>query len=452
MFTLMQDIRFAFRLLAKSPGFTTIAILTLALGIGANTAIFSVVNGVLLRPLPFHDPSRLVLIAEKSPFPVVSTSYENFSDWRDQSNSFERMQAVRSGAITLTGAGEPERLNVQMATAGLFSMLGINAQVGRTFLPEEDRAGGAPVVLLSYGLWQRRFGGSTEILGKSINLDTRPYTVVGVLPAGFQVFQSADVFLPFAPWAATLPQDRNWHPGILALGRLKPGVSREQANSEMIGVTKRLEQQYPLYNTGTSASVVGLQDQIVQNSRPALLLLLGAVSFVLLIACVNVANLLLARSASRGREVAIRTALGAGRGRVIRQLLTESVMLSLAGGVLGIFIAWASIGPLLKIASGSVPQGAPIGLDTGVLVFTAAVALLTGLLFGIVPALRTAKLDLREALNEGIARLYFRTRPASPSRRAGRHGNRAGAVASRRLWLTLAQFFPAPGSPSGFSA
>jgi putative ABC transport system permease protein len=240
MFRLMQDIRFAFRLLAKSPGFTSIAILTLALGIGANTAIFSVVNGVLLRPLPFRDPARLVLIAEKSPFPVVSTSYENFSDWRDQSNSFERMQAVRSGAITLTGAGEPERLNVQMTTAGLFSMLGINPQVGRTFLPEEDRAGGTPVVLLSYGLWQRRFGGSTEILGKPINLDTRPYTVVGVLPAGFQVFQSADVFLPFAPWAATLPQDRNWHPGILALARLKPGVSKEQANTEMIGVTKRL--------------------------------------------------------------------------------------------------------------------------------------------------------------------------------------------------------------------
>ena len=427
MFRLLQDIRFAFRLLAKSPGFTAIAILTLALGIGANTAIFSVVNGVLLRPLPFRDPARLVLIAEKSSFPVISTSYENFCDWRDQSSSFERMQAVRSGAITLTGAGEPERLNVQMTTAGLFSMLGINAQVGRTFLPEEDRAGGTPVVLLSYGLWQRRFGGSMEILGKPINLDTRPYTVVGVLPAGFQVFQSVDVFLPFAPWAATLPQDRNWHPGILALARLKPGVSREQANTEMIGVTKRLEQQYPLYNTGTSAGVVGLQDQIVQNSRPALLLLLGAVSFVLLIACVNVANLLLARSASRGREVAIRTALGAGRGRVIRQLLTESVMLSLAGGILGVFIAWSSIGPLLKIASGSVPQGAPIGLDTGVLAFTAAVALFTGLLFGIVPALRTAKLDLREALNEGS-----RSSTAGP----GQHRLR-GALVAMEIALAL---------------
>jgi len=401
MSTLLHDIRFAFRVLAKSPGFTLIAVLTLALGIGANTAIFSVVNGVLLRPLPFRDPSRLVLIAEKSPFPVISTSFENFSDWRDQSASFERMQAVRSAAITLTGAGDPERLNVQMATAGVFEMLGINAQLGRTFLTEEDRAGGTPVVLLSYALWQRRFGGSRDILGKPINLDTRPYTVVGVLPAGFQILQPADVWVPFAPWAATLPDDRNWHPGIIALGRLKPGVTQEQANTEMIGITKRLEQQYPDYNTGTTASVIGLQDQIVQNSRPALLLLLGAVSFVLLIACVNVANLLLARAAARGREVAIRTAMGAGRSRVVRQLLTESVLLSVLGGGFGMLLASASLGPLLKLASGSVPQGVNIGLDPWVLLFTGLVSLITGLLFGIVPALRTARLDLRETLNEG---------------------------------------------------
>ncbi|MGB9462271.1 MAG: ABC transporter permease, partial [Candidatus Acidiferrum sp.] len=226
-------------------------------------------------------------------------------------------------------------------------------------------------------------------------------TIVGVLPSGFQILQPADLFLPFMPWAKTLPDDRNWHPGIIPLARLKPGVTKEQARAEMVGITKRLEQQYPDYNTGTSADVVGLQDQIVQNSRPALLLLLGAVSFVLLISCVNVANLLLARAASRGREVAIRTAMGAGRARVIRQLLTESVLLSLAGGLLGVLIAWASLGPLLKIATGSVPQGASIGLDPWVLAFTAGVSLLTGLLFGIVPAMRTAKLDLREALNEG---------------------------------------------------
>jgi putative ABC transport system permease protein len=401
MLTLLHDVRFAFRLLAKSPGFTAIAVLTLALGIGANTAIFSVVNGVLLRPLPFRDPSRLVLIAEKSSFPVISTSYENYLDWRDQSHSFESMEATRGGAITLTGAGDPERLNVRMVTAGLFSLLGINAHLGRTFLLEEDHAGGTPVALLSYGLWQRRFGGAQDIIGKAINLDSQPYTVVGVLPSGFQIFQPADVFLPFMPWAKTLPDDRNWHPGIIPLARLKPGVSREQARVEMVGITKRLEQQYPDYNTGTSADVVGLQDQIVQNSRPALLLLLGAASFVLLIACVNVANLLLARAASRGREVAIRTTLGAGRARVIRQLLTESVLLSLAGGLLGVLMASAALGSLLKLAAGSVPQGAPIGLDPWVLAFTAGVSLFTGLLFGIVPAMRTAKLDLREALNEG---------------------------------------------------
>src|ERR1700734_2534172 len=370
MRTLIQDLRYGLRTLRKNPGFTAIAVLTLALGIGANTAIFSVVNGVLLRPLPFRYPSRLVLIAEKSSFPVISTSRENYLDWRDHSHSFEAMEATRSGSITLTGAGEPERLNVRMATAGLFPLLGINAQVGRTFLPEEDRAGGAPVVLLSYGLWQRRFGGAQDIIGKPVNLDAQPYTVVGVLPAGFQILQPADVFLPFMPWAKTLPDDRNWHPGIIPLARLKQGVSREQARVEMVGITKRLERQYPDYNTGTSADVIGLQDQMVQNSRPALLLLLGAVSFVLLISCVNVANLLLARAASRGREVAIRTALGASRGRVIQQLLTESVLLSLAGGLLGVFLAQWSLGPLLKISAGSVPQVFEVTLDRSVLFFT----------------------------------------------------------------------------------
>ena len=398
---LIRDLRYAFRLLLKYPAFASIAILTLALGIGANTAIFSVVNGVLLRPLPFRDPDRLVLIAEKTSYPILSTSYENYQDWRDQSHSFESMEATRGTTITLTGDGEPERLNVRMATAGIFPMLGVDAQVGRTFLPEEDKPNGAPVALLSYGLWQRRFGGSREILGKPITLDAQPYTVVGVLPSGFQILQPADLYVPFTPWARTLPDDRNWHPGILPIARLKPGVSREQARTEMVGITKRLEEQYPLYNTGKSADVVGLQEQLVQNSRPALLLLLGAVSFVLLIACVNVANLLLARAATRGREVAIRTAMGASRGRMIRQLLTESVLLSVAGGTVGLFLAWASLGPLLGLAADSVPQGMPITLDRWVLAFTAGVSLLTGILFGIVPALRTAKQDLRESLNEG---------------------------------------------------
>ena len=401
MENLLQDLRYAFRLLAKSPSFSAIAILTLALGIGANTAIFSVVNAVLLRPLAFRDASRLILVAEKSNFPVISTSYQNYVDWRDQSHCFESLEATRGTTITLTGAGEPERLNARMITAPLLPLLGVDARIGRTFRAEEDRAGGHPVVLLSYGLWQRHFGGAPDVPGKSINLDSRPYTIVGVLPSGFELLQPADVFLPFTPWAATLPDDRNWHPGIIVVGRLKPDVTREQARAEMVGITKRLEQQYPDYNTGTSADVVPLQEQMVQNVRPALILLLGAVSFVLLIACANVANLLLSRAASRGREIAIRTSMGASRGRVVRQLLTESVLLSLAGGLLGLLFAWASLGPLLKISAGTVPQVFSVGLDRSVLAFTILVSAITGLIFGIAPALRTTRLDLRETLNEG---------------------------------------------------
>ncbi len=401
MENLLHDFRYAFRLLAKSPSFSAIAIITLALGIGANTAIFTVVNAVLLRPLPFRDSSGLMIVAEKSSFPIISTSYQNYVDWRDQSHSFASLEATRGTTITLTGAGQPERLNARMVTAPLLPILGVDALIGRTFRADEDRAGGAPVVLLSYGLWQRRFGGASDVLGKSIDLDSRQYTIVGVLPKGFELLQPAEVFLPLMPWAATLPDDRNWHPGIMVVGRLQPGVTREQARTGMVTITKRLEQQYPDYNTGTSADVVPLQEQMVQNIRPALILLLGAVSFVLLIACANVANLLLSRAASRGREVAIRTSMGATRGRIIRQLLTESVLLSLAGGLLGLLFAWASLGPLLKISAGTVPQVFSVGLDRSVLIFTILVSVITGLVFGIAPALRTTKIDLRETLNEG---------------------------------------------------
>ncbi len=401
MGTLWQDLRFGVRMLLKSPVFTTVAVLTLGLGIGANTAIFSVVNAVLLRPLPFRDPGRLVLVVERSKFPTITTSYQNYQDWRDQSRSFEAMEATRAANLTLTGAGEPERLAARMTTAGLFPLLGVNAALGRTFLPAEDRVGGAPAALLSHGLWQRRFGGAADVIGKTIDLDVQPYTVVGVLPAGFQILQPADVYVPFVPWAHTLPDDRNWHPGIIPVARLKPGVSREQARAEMQTISKRLEQQYPDYNTGYSSDIIGLQEQMVLNVRPALILLLSAVSFVLLIACVNVANLLLARAASRRREVAIRTALGASRARVVRQLLTESVLLGLAGGGLGLLLSEWAIGPLLKLSAGSVPDVGSIGVDRWVLAFTAGVSLLTGIVFGLVPALRTAKFDLRETLNEG---------------------------------------------------
>ncbi len=452
MATLLQDLRYAIRLLGKSPGFTAIAILTLALGIGANTAIFTIVNAVLLRPLGFRDPSRVVLVAEKSAYPTVSTSYQNYVDWRDQSHSFESMEATRGTTITLTGSGEPERLNARMATAPLFSLLGVNAILGRTFLSEEDRAGGAPVVVLGYGLWQRRFGGVRDILGRSITLDSRPYTVVGVLPSGFELLQPADIFLPFTPWAKTLPDDRNWHPGIFPIARLKEGISREQARTEMVGITRRLEEQYPIYNTGTSADVVDLQEQLVKGVRPALLLLLGAVAAVLLIACVNVANLLLARAASRGREVAIRTSMGASRWRVTRQLITESVLLSLAGGGLGLLFAWASLGPLLKLSATSLPAVFAVSLDRWVLFFTLAVSLVTGLLFGIVPALRTAKLDLRETLNESS-----RGSTAGPGHHRIRGALVAGEIAMAMLLLVgagllLRSFSRLQDIPPGFQA
>jgi putative ABC transport system permease protein len=452
MATLLQDLRYAIRLLGKSPGFTAIAILTLALGIGADTAIFTVVNAVLLRPLGFRDPSRVVLVAEKSAYPTVSTSYQNYVDWRDQSHSFESLEATRGTTITLTGSGEPERLNARMTTAPLFSLLGVNAILGRTFLSEEDRAGGAPVVVLGYGLWQRRFGGARDILGRSITLDSQPYTVVGVLPSGFELLQPADIFLPFTPWAKTLPDDRNWHPGIFPIARLKEGISREQARTEMVGITKRLEEQYPIYNTGTSADVVDLQEQLVKGVRPALLLLLGAVAAVLLIACVNVANLLLARAASRGREVAIRTSMGASRWRVTRQLITESVLLSLAGGVLGLLFAWASLGPLLKLSATSLPAVFAVSLDRWVLFFTLAVSLVTGLLFGIVPALRTAKLDLRETLNESS-----RGSTAGPGHHRIRGALVAGEIAMAMLLLVgagllLRSFSRLQDIPPGFQA
>jgi putative ABC transport system permease protein len=399
METIWQDLRFAVRTLTKVPGFTAVAVFTLALGIGANTAIFTVINAVLLRPLAFQDPSKIVLVEEKSKYPYFSTSYENYRDWRDQSHSFQSMQASCATAMTLTGWGEPELLTARYTTAGFFPLLGVQPVAGRNFLPEDDRASGAPVVMISYGLWQR-LGGKTALLGKSLVLNSKPYTLIGVVPAGFLFLQPADVFVPFEPWAKTLPDDRNWHPGIIPVARLQPGVTIEQARAEMVGIAARLEKQYPLYNTGTSSDVVPLQEQIVQNVRPALLVLLAAVGFILLIACANVANLQLARGASRIREIAIRQALGAGRARMIRQLLTESILISLLGGGLGLLLAYDSLGALLRLSSGALPDVSGIRIDRGVLVFTVAASILTAIIFGLLPAWRTAKSDLRDALNE----------------------------------------------------
>jgi putative ABC transport system permease protein len=401
METFWQDLRHGLRTLKKWPGYAAVAILTLGLGVGANTALFTVVNSVLLRPLTFPDPSRLVLIEERSQYPTFSTSYENYKDWRDQSHSFESMQAFCPASLTLNGVGEPEQLIGRYITSGFFPLLGVRPAAGRDFLPEEDRPDGAPVAIISYGLWQRRFGGSKDWIGKTITLDSKPYALIGVAPQNFQFLRSTDVFLPFEPWAKTLPDDRNWHPGVFPIGRLKPGVSLEQARAEMKGIAQRLEKQYPIYNTGTSADVIRLQDRIVHDVRPALLVLLCAVGFILLIACANVASLLLARTASRTSEIAIRTALGASRGRIIRQFLTESLLIALLGGASGLLIASASLPPLLRLSANAVPGVSGIRIDHWVLAFTLGASLLAGVLYGLAPAFGTSRIDLRESLNDG---------------------------------------------------
>jgi putative ABC transport system permease protein len=418
MNTLFQDLRYALRRLGKTPAFTAIAVTTLALGIGANTAIFTVIDAVLLRPLPYHDPGRLVLLAERTArFPTLSVSYENYMDWRDQSHSFSSMGAVRNTAMTLTGAGEPERLAVQNATANLFDLLGVSTVRGRSFLADEDRAGAAGVAMISYGLWQRRFGGAENVLGQSFTLDNKPYSVVGVLPRDFQVLQQApDVVLPFEPWAKTLPDDRSWHPGILPIARLKPETKLSEARAEMTTIAKRLEQQYPVYDTGTDAQVNPMQEKLVENVRPALLMILGAVGFVLLIACTNVANLLLVRATTRQREIAVRAALGASRWRVIRLALTESLVLSIGGAALGLLLAQAAVPALLRLGGSALPPTTDIHVDTPVLIFTTVLAVLAGIVFGFAPALHMAGLDVRSALNQaergGMGRGLVRLRGA----------------------------------------
>lgn len=402
MNSLIQDVSYAFRRLRSTPGFSLIAIVTLALGIGANSAIFSVINAVLLQALPYHEPDRLVLLSEHTDqFPLLSASYLNFADWRSQAQSFTGMAAVRNLGMNLTGAGDAERLTAQMVTANMFELLGVQPFRGRTFLAEEDSPGARGVVMISYGLWQRHFGGSEQIMGQPLTLDSQPYTVIGILPPDFQILQqNPEVILPLEPWAHTLPDDRSWHPGILPIARLKPGVSLEKARSEMETIARRLEQQYPEHNTGKSIIVNRMQTQLVQNVRPALLMILGAVGFVLLIACTNVANLLLARATARKREIAVRTAIGATRWRVVRLALTESMLLSLAGAIGGLALAYVTIPSLIRMGASSLPKGLSVNVNFQVVLFTTLIAVLAGMVFGLAPALHMARLDLRSALNE----------------------------------------------------
>ena len=343
MLTLAQNLRLAFRRLKNNPGFTAVAVLTLALGIGANTAMFSIVNAVLLRPLPYRDPQRLMLLAEHWPqFPRLSLSYLNYKDWRDQSHSFEAVAAVRNNQMTMTGSAEAERLPTQNVTANLFDLLGVKPELGRGFSDAEDKPGAPPVAIISHSLWERRFSSSTGVLSQAITLDNQSYSIIGVMPPRFEILQqAADVLLPFEPWARTLPDDRSWHPGILPIARLKPDASLEQARAELTVIAKRLEEKYPETNNNVTSLVDPMLEQIVQNVHTALWVLIGAVGVVLLIACGNVANLLLVRATGRRREMAVCIALGPGAPTLFASLLTESILVAVAGGILGLALAGA---------------------------------------------------------------------------------------------------------------
>jgi putative ABC transport system permease protein len=406
--TLFQDLRYGARALAQHKGFTLVAVLTLALGIGANTAIFSVVNELLLRPLPFPDAERLVMLWEVSPEGrhQNTTSRANFKSWGDQSKSFDGMAAFSDQRLNLTGAGDPEEVSVQLATPELFQVLGVEPILGRVIMEDDGRSGATEVAVLSYGLWQRRFGGDPRVVGKAITLNGTPYTVVGVMPAGFQwhIRQRSGTGRPAEIWTVLdMPTEGGEARGrfLSVVARLKHGVSFEQAGAEMKTIAARLEQDAPQYNKGYGAEIIPLREQFVGNVRPALWILLGAVGFVLLIACANVANLLLARAAAREKEIALRAALGARRLRIVRQLLTESVLLSVLGSLLGLACAWWAIRALVAISPRDLANIQGVGINLRVLAWTMAVSLVTGIVFGLAPALEASRFNLNDALKEG---------------------------------------------------
>jgi predicted permease len=400
---LRQDLRYAVRSLRRHPAFTAIATLTLALGIGANTAVFSVINGVLLRPLPFHEPDRLVMLWQTTrDMPQIMVSYPDYLDWRVRSRVFEDI-AIYNGfeSFTLTGAGEPERVQGGLASGNLFSVLGAQPTIGRLIGPRDDQPGAEPVAVLTDGYWRRRFGADPTIVGRAILLDGISYSVIGVLAPGYRIGVT-EIWIPIGLFANT-PEyaARGNHPGTIGIGRIKPGVTIDRMQADLDRVSRQLQAEYPATNEGIGAGGESLMKVTTGGIRPALLMLAGAVGLVLLTASANVANLLLGRAAARQKEFALRAAIGAGRGRVVRQLLTESLVLSGVGAILGVALAWGGIKLLLAFRPGNVPRLTEVGIDGWVLAFAVAVTAVTGVAFGLVPAVQAARLDPLAALREG---------------------------------------------------
>ena len=400
--TLWQDIKYGARMLLKNPGVTIIVIIALALGIGANTAIFSVVNSVLLRPLPYEEPERLVFLNEMSPvLDEMSISYPNFTDWRNHNQTFEKMAVHNRGSYNLTGAGDAERIVTGQVSADLFAVLRVNAAHGRVFTNDEDKPGATPVVVLSHGLWQRRFGGQSSILNQAITLNSKSYTVIGIMPETFLYPSRVEMWVPVGQLSDQPSwQSRGNHPGLYAVARLKPGVTFEQAQADMNNIAVNLEKQYPDTNTSNRVRMRPLMEIFVVDVRRTLWIIFAVVGAVLLIACANIANLLLARATARRKEMAIRTAVGASRWRIARQLLTESILVSMIGGAIGLFLAYWGVQLILYMSPTAIPRSREIGLDWLVLIFTIGVSFVTGILFGLIPAIQAGEVDVNETLKE----------------------------------------------------